>query len=83
MPNCDDCGKEILFLAHIETGKPNPIEAVPSKNGNLVIDRENGKYRFATRNEKDIAKIYGKKLYISHFANCVSAEKFRKASTTK
>lgn len=75
---CQKCGKEILWLAHHQTRKANPIEAEPAKNGNLVINREKGIYRFATPNEIEVAKLNNKNLYISHFATCEHAKSFRK-----
>ncbi|HEX9959841.1 MAG TPA: hypothetical protein VGB00_02845 [Pyrinomonadaceae bacterium] len=75
---CQKCGREILWLKHFETGKSNPIEAEPAKDGNLVISREKGLYRLATPEEIDRAKIYKKNLYISHFAKCEFAKSFRK-----
>jgi hypothetical protein len=76
--NCEKCGKPLLMLNHVETGKPNPVERDPHANGNLAIHRERGLYRLATENDKEIAKNHNKNLYISHFANCPGAKDFRK-----
>ena len=58
--------------------KPNPIEVAPAKDGNLVVDATRGLYRFATGNEKEMAHLYGRNLYISHFSRCPAAKEFRK-----
>lgn len=77
MANCKKCNAEILWLKHHETEKPNPVDAVGTPHGNLVIDREREIYRMATGNEKEMAKNDGKKLYVSHFSTCPAAEEFR------
>lgn len=76
--NCKSCGAKILWLKHFQTGSKNPIDAAPSKEGNLVISRELGQYRTATENEKDIARTHNKNLYISHLATCPNSDKHRK-----
>jgi hypothetical protein len=78
MDNCKSCGKEVIWLKHHETLKPNPIDAEPSINGNIVISREKGLYRMATRNEMEIARNDNKNLYISHFATCKDAKDHKK-----
>lgn len=85
MSQCTSCGAAILWLKQIPTDKnpdpkANPIDAKGSPDGNLVISREDGLYRFATGNEKEIAKNTGKNLYMSHFATCPDRDKFRRKS---
>lgn len=80
---CSKCKKEILWLKAQPTEKnpepkPNPIEAEPHINGNLVIHRELELYRFATPSEIETAKRDGKNLYISHYATCPFARSFTK-----
>lgn len=77
MANCRSCGKEIVWLKHHETEKVNPIERDPHPDGNIVPNFENGIYRMATGNEKEIAKYHGKNIYISHFSTCPDADTFR------
>jgi hypothetical protein len=86
MSTCEDCGKEILFLKHKETGKVNPIEAQPDPKGNLRINLETGQYRFANDVEYERWKVGHPKaipLHISHFARCPNAGKFRKKTRAK
>lgn len=81
---CKSCKAEIHWLKQAEFdgtpvvgAKANPIDAAPHPDGNLVISVGLGLYRFATGNEKEMQKLHGKKLYISHFQTCPYAEKFR------
>lgn len=75
---CRKCPTMIQMLAHVETGNLNPIEAAPSPQGNLVINREKGIYRVATKGEIEEARAKKKNLYISHFSNCPYAKDFRR-----
>jgi len=83
MPNiCQKCKKEIIWLTALPTVKnpnprPNPVEARPHENGNLVIDRKQGVYRFATKTEIEVARRENKNLYISHFSNCPFSKDFK------
>lgn len=63
--------------------QPNPIEAAPHKEGNLIISREQGLYRFATPEEIEYARTNGKNLYRSHFVGCKYAKSFRKERKKK
>lgn len=75
---CSKCAVEILWLTHIATRRASPIEATPSANGNLVIDRNRALYRLASQAEIKWAKAESKNLYINHFATCKFAKSFRK-----
>ena len=80
---CQKCGTEIMFLKMLPTErtpepKANPVEVAPSMSGNLVVDRERGLYRIATREELATAGLERKNLYISHFAHCPGGKEFRK-----
>jgi hypothetical protein len=81
--NCSKCGAEIMFLKmqpskRTPEPKANPIETEPVPNGNLVVSRERGLYRIASRDEIKTAFEEGKNLYISHFARCPGGKEFRK-----
>ncbi len=79
---CRKCGKAVVFLklkkADGTIGKNNPIEAAPHSKGNLVVSLEKGLYRFATKDELELAHRENKNLYISHFAYCEFAKSFTK-----
>lgn len=72
---CKSCDKPIVWLKHETTGKNHPVDADPSSMGNLVIDVENGTYRQAKEGEQFPAGVWQ---YMSHFATCPDAAKFRK-----
>lgn len=76
MPLCKACKTEIIWLG----GQVNPVEAEANPDGNLVVSKERGLYRFATKEEIEFAKETGKKLYISHFAKCGLAKIFKGAN---
>jgi len=78
---CKKCGKETLWLRHKETGKPAPIEAEPSPNGNIFVQGE--LYRIAAAEEIEKAKRIGKPLYLNHFATCEFARGFSKKEAAK
>lgn len=77
---CKDCGTEIIWLNHHQTGKAAPIEAAKHPDGNLVISVEKGLYRFADTMEFEKHKTSdtGPKLWISHFARCPNTKAFRR-----
>ena len=77
MATCRSCGAEIVWLKHHETGKANPIDREPHANGNIVPNFSQGIYRMATGNELEMARLYGKKVYISHFVTCPNAAEHR------
>jgi hypothetical protein len=85
---CHKCSAGIYWLRSVPTEKTPepklaPIDIKPNARGNLVISRELGLYRKATGNEREMARINGKNLYISHFVTCPHAREFRKKKTTE
>lgn len=99
MARCSKCDAKIYWMTQVSKvfdlktcsfkivavpgAKPNPIDARPHKEGNLVIDIDRAVYRFATGNEKELQRDYGKKLYISHFQTCPEANSFRRPAIKK
>lgn len=76
---CRDCGVEIMWLKHKDTGKSAPIGVAKSSDGNIVVNPDKTLYRIANGEE------YGKNrmaespsLHLSHFARCPAAKEFRK-----
>jgi hypothetical protein len=83
MDNCKACQTKLIWLRHHQSNQLNPIEDKPHLDGNLVISRAKGLYRFATEKEIELARTTGKNLYISHFATCRFAEIFNGKPKTK
>jgi len=87
MPICKACGTEIIFVRkqinERTFTRAMPLDRAPNKAGNLVIDWNNQLYREATENEKEVARLYNKNLYISHYAVCPEAVKFRRRTGSK
>ena len=82
-PNCSTCNAPLIWLKAEPSGKnpnpkPNPINALPSEHGNLEINRENGTYRILNGAQRAEAEANNKPLYLSHFASCQDAKKFRR-----
>lgn len=78
MPNCRSCKKEILWLAHHDTGKTMPVDLVPVVGGGIKIDVTGTKYRMITADELSKALLNRIPLHTSHFATCPDAQNFRK-----
>jgi len=76
---CKACGKELIWLAHKDTGKAAPIEAETSVEGNIVVSADKMKYRIATGEEalKNRYLETGPVLHLNHFARCPMADGFR------
>lgn len=70
---CKRCGRAVFWLQNASTGKTAPIDAEPTiapRSGNVVIDHEARTYRV-------VAAAPG--LFVSHFATCPAARKFRRS----
>lgn len=73
--NCRACGAAIFFVLSA-SGKSVPLDAVPADNGNYEIG-DDGIARVVTK-ERICEIEEGSPLYLSHFATCPDAKKFRK-----
>lgn len=70
---CRSCGAEIIWLRGASSGRPAPIEARPSPEGNLHLDRERGTYHLASAGcPQDQPR------YFNHFARCPQADAWRR-----
>jgi hypothetical protein len=58
----------------MESGRANPVDAEPAENGNIWIG-EDGIGRVVAKGNYETVCV---PLYISHFATCPDAAKFRK-----
>lgn len=76
MATCTQCHLAIRWL-RTPKGKAMPVDMDPVERGNLAIGQ--GRCRVLSREEADQAREEGRQLYISHFATCPGAGRFRKA----
>lgn len=65
---CKRCGARIEWRRNDRTGKPAPIDAEPSPNGNILLVGE-GTYRVLGK-ERDLFTDPGEPLHLNHFATC-------------
>lgn len=71
---CSSCGAHIIW-ALTEKGKRMPVDAVPTRNGNIVLEDDGRSVKAVVRD----AMLPGvQALYISHFATCPNAARHRK-----
>jgi hypothetical protein len=66
------CGARIVFRFNAKSGKPSPILADPTPDGNVAINPD-GRFRILGKGE-----VYDGPRYKSHFADCPSAPAFRR-----
>lgn len=69
---CHSCGAPIVWV-HTEAGKRMPIDPEPVDGGNLILDRRDGP-RVTVATEGNLPPCG----YVSHFATCPQAGKWRK-----
>lgn len=82
---CRRCPAPIIFAVQNPTKKnphpkPNPLNAEPSPEGNLRLDKQTMRYDVLTGDALEEAKQNGEELYLSHFANCPARQLFRKSA---
>jgi hypothetical protein len=66
-PGCDAV---ILMLNNNNTGRPGPVDADPSPEGNIAIDLVNGEYVVLTKDALAKARAAGAELRFNHFYTC-------------
>lgn len=75
--NCRSCGAAIYWLKHVNTGRPAPVDANPSPNGNIVIELEGGTYGICGKDVACQLGYMGEERYVNHFATCPMAAEWR------
>jgi hypothetical protein len=82
---CSKCGQLIIFMTQKPTRKnpspkANPIERLPSDNGNILVNWSNLTYKIVPKDEIEKAKQLPNppKLHLSHFATCLYSKQFRR-----
>lgn len=80
---CRSCGAPVVFAVG-ESGRENPIEPEPKENGNVRLVEREGQKPLALYDKKDRQLTLEQMLdddgtrYVSHFANCPDAPRWRK-----
>jgi hypothetical protein len=64
------CGARILWLGNNNTHNPAPIDAEPSDNGNIRVDRPGGIYEVLSPDRAAAHRVAGVALHVNHFYTC-------------
>lgn len=84
---CRSCHAPVIWLEHVSTGKPAPIDAEPvGAAGNILVDLAVGTYRVTSvGDDRQGAIDRGEPLHTNHFATCPqsAAWKARAADATQ
>lgn len=86
---CNKCGAQIIFMRQKPTfknpsPKNNPINRQPQPNGNLLVNFDTLTYQVIKKDDLEKRKRLVEAgaqvdpLYLSHFADCPFAQRFRK-----
>lgn len=73
---CKWCKAAIFWASTEKTGRAMPIDLEPVANGNLVVSLSTTSHFVARYLKKNEATT--DRRYVSHFATCPAAAKFRK-----
>lgn len=73
---CRSCGAPI-FWATTRMGKTMPVDAQPTRDGNVAITRLSGEW-LATVVRAKQRELFRRERYTSHFATCPNAKQHRK-----
>ncbi len=71
MSTCRSCERPVRFVESAVSGRVMILDGEPSDKGNVAID-ENGQARVVSNPPE------GSTLYLSHFATCPDAKRFRR-----
>ena len=74
---CRSCGAPIMWLEHVTTGKPAPIDIQASMDGNIRIGVIPEHYGVLTGQDLADAQERGDELHKSHYATCPQAPAWR------
>ncbi len=77
---CRSCHAPILWLVNESTQKPAPIDAVPTPDGNILVNG-NGTYRVLKASERDDPPEGSYTRHTNHFQTCPDAAKFVKTGS--
>ena len=74
-PICDKCSRGIFFCIHERTRNWEPIDAIPTEGGSVLINWALMSYKIIPAEERS---NYPGQLHKPHWATCPFAEEFRK-----
>jgi hypothetical protein len=81
--SCKKCKRAVYFMVNVTTGKPAPIDVVPTKDGNVIVDFDNETYEVLSGQRLEGIRGSGGELRKSHFATCPQAEYFKRRGESK
>lgn len=74
---CGSCGARVLWVRHIDTGKPAPLDPSPTSVGNVVLTVDGERYKVLTLDEeRELAHDAAR--YVLHFVTCPNAKAHRR-----
>ena len=82
---CRSCGKPIIWVTMVASGKKNPLDSLPTPKGNVVLVPEGNGDTARVLNAEELKAAQAKEanyLYLSHFATCSQAKQHRKPRNT-
>lgn len=77
MSACRSCGKPVVWAKVQVTGSPIPLDPDPAPNGNIRLHTK-PECEVLSQAQIKQAKQDGVALYVSHFATCPEANRWRK-----
>ncbi len=81
LSKCRSCGASVVWLENNRTGKRAPIDAQPSEDGNILLDRHAGTYQvLASSTDRALAAGH---LHTNHFMTCKTADQWRTPKKAK
>lgn len=81
MSKCSDplCRREIAWVTLTATGRKHPIDPAPEPHGSIAINGTSESGRHAVVLSRAARESWDGPLYVSHFATCVAAGRFRRS----
>ncbi|HEY5987161.1 MAG TPA: hypothetical protein VIV12_12425 [Streptosporangiaceae bacterium] len=73
MQQCPTCRGPVIWLSHIQTHQPAPIDAVAVADGNVEIDEAQRTYHVLSVQAAELAHAAGVKLHTRHALTCPGA----------
>lgn len=74
---CRSCHEPVKWVTMADSGKANPLDAVPVENGNIEVSLEEGREVGRVVPSKE-DRLFPVPLFTSHFVTCPQAKDWRK-----